>query len=50
MAAPEINQSRLFEWLTGEEDSRMCRDIPDDGAGRRRQRQPPAGGRIGPPR
>ncbi|TDR50378.1 hypothetical protein DFP85_12658 [Halomonas ventosae] len=30
MAAPEINQTRLFEWLTGDEDSRMCRDIPDE--------------------
>ena len=30
MAAPEISQSRLFEWLTGDEDSRMCRDIPDE--------------------
>ncbi|MDI5921496.1 MFS transporter [Halomonas sp. LR5S13] len=29
MAAPEISQTRLFEWLTGDEDSRMCRDIPD---------------------
>ncbi|WP_299310990.1 MFS transporter [uncultured Halomonas sp.] len=30
MAAPEISQSRLYEWLTGDEDSRMCRDIPDE--------------------
>ncbi|MCL7940195.1 MFS transporter [Halomonas sp. ATCH28] len=30
MAAPEISQTRLFEWLTGDEDSRMCRDIPDE--------------------
>ncbi|MDR5865578.1 MFS transporter [Halomonas koreensis] len=29
MAAPEISQTRLYEWLTGDEDSRMCRDIPD---------------------
>ncbi len=29
MAQREISQSRLFEWLTGDEDSRMCRDIPD---------------------
>ncbi|WP_069383339.1 MFS transporter [Halomonas caseinilytica] len=29
MAQHEISQSRLFEWLTGDEDSRMCRDIPD---------------------
>ncbi|WP_108445779.1 MFS transporter [Halomonas denitrificans] len=30
MAAPEISQTRLYEWLTGDEDSRMCRDIPDE--------------------
>ncbi|WP_136248160.1 MFS transporter [Halomonas borealis] len=30
MAAPEISQTRLFERLTGDEDSRMCRDIPDE--------------------
>ncbi|UYG06827.1 MFS transporter [Halomonas sp. M4R1S46] len=30
MAQPEISQSRLYEWLTGDEDSRMCRDIPDE--------------------
>lgn len=30
MAAPEISQHRLYEWLTGDEDSRMCRDIPDE--------------------
>lgn len=30
MAAPQISQTRLFEWLTGDEDSRMCRDIPDE--------------------
>ncbi|MDN3557035.1 MFS transporter [Halomonas maura] len=29
MAQPEISQSRLYEWLIGEEDSRMCRDIPE---------------------
>ncbi|RCV91763.1 MFS transporter [Billgrantia montanilacus] len=29
MAEREISQSRLYEWLTGDEDSRMCRDIPD---------------------
>ncbi|GHE20424.1 MFS transporter [Halomonas urumqiensis] len=30
MADSEISQSRLFEWLTGDEDSRMCRDIPEE--------------------
>ncbi|MDR5904382.1 MFS transporter [Franzmannia qiaohouensis] len=30
MAAPEISQSRLFEWLTGDDDSRMCKDIPEE--------------------
>ncbi|HSH48665.1 MAG TPA: MFS transporter, partial [Halomonas sp.] len=30
MAAPEISQSRLYEWLTGDDDSRMCKDIPDE--------------------
>ncbi|MGM0984636.1 MAG: MFS transporter [Pseudomonadota bacterium] len=30
MAAPEISQTRLFERLTGDEDSRMCRDIPEE--------------------
>ncbi|MEQ6889943.1 MFS transporter [Halomonas sp. CS7] len=30
MAAPEISQTRLYERLTGDEDSRMCRDIPDE--------------------
>ncbi|RTR07157.1 MFS transporter [Halomonas nitroreducens] len=30
MAQPEISQSRLYEWLTGDEDSRMCRDIPEE--------------------
>lgn len=29
MADPDISQSRLYEWLTGDEDSRMCDDIPD---------------------
>ncbi|APE30143.1 MFS transporter [Halomonas aestuarii] len=29
MAAPEISQTHLYEWLTGDEDSRMCRDIPE---------------------
>ena len=30
MADPEISQTRLYEWLTGDDDSRMCRDIPDE--------------------
>ncbi|MBS9402890.1 MFS transporter [Halomonas sp. TRM85114] len=30
MASPPISQTRLYEWLTGDEDSRMCRDIPDE--------------------
>lgn len=30
MAAPDISQRRLYEWLTGDEDSRMCKDIPDE--------------------
>ncbi|SFT60308.1 MFS transporter [Halomonas saccharevitans] len=30
MAGPEISQTRLYEWLTGDDDSRMCRDIPDE--------------------
>ncbi|MBD3898161.1 MFS transporter [Halomonas sp. ML-15] len=30
MAATDISQTRLFEWLTGDDDSRMCRDIPDE--------------------
>lgn len=29
MAQHEISQSRLYEWLTGDEDSRMCRDIDE---------------------
>ncbi|MDX5376471.1 MAG: MFS transporter, partial [Halomonas sp.] len=29
MAEREISQSRLYEWLTGDDDSRMCQDIPD---------------------
>ncbi|AJY50157.1 MFS transporter [Halomonas sp. KO116] len=29
MAQPDVSQSRLYEWLTGDEDSRMCDDIPD---------------------
>lgn len=29
MAAPEISQTQLYEWLTGDENSRMCDDIPD---------------------
>nr|WP_163503940.1 MFS transporter [Halomonas socia] len=30
MAAPDISQTRLFEWLTGDDDSRMCKDIPEE--------------------
>ncbi|MBZ9557645.1 MFS transporter [Halomonas coralii] len=29
MAEPPISQTRLYEWLTGDEDSRMCKDISD---------------------
>ncbi len=29
MADQEMSQSRLYEWLTGDEDSRMCDDIPE---------------------
>src|SRR5690554_5840942 len=29
MVEPRISQSQLYEWLTGDEDSRMCRDISD---------------------
>ncbi|TVP44888.1 MAG: MFS transporter [Halomonas sp.] len=29
MAEQNVSQSRLFEWLTGDEDSRMCDDIPE---------------------
>ncbi|MHB0775690.1 MFS transporter [Halomonas sp. WWR20] len=29
MAERGITQSRLYEWLTGDEDSRMCRGIPE---------------------
>lgn len=30
MSEREIGQSRLYEWLTGDEDSRMCKDISDE--------------------
>ncbi|MBZ5487995.1 MFS transporter [Halomonas aquamarina] len=30
MAKQDVSQSRLFEWLTGDEDSRLCADIPED--------------------
>jgi len=30
MAQKDVSQSRLYEWLTGDEDSRMCDDIPED--------------------
>jgi MFS family permease len=29
MADPNVSQSHLYEWLTGDEDSRMCDDIPE---------------------
>ncbi|MBE0404426.1 MFS transporter [Halomonas citrativorans] len=29
MAGPNISQARVFEWLTGDEDSRLCADIPE---------------------
>lgn len=29
MAEHNVSQSRLYEWLTGDEDSRMCDDIPE---------------------
>ncbi|RUR50752.1 MFS transporter [Vreelandella populi] len=29
MAEQDVSQSRLFEWLTGDEDSRLCDDIPE---------------------
>ena len=30
MAQPDVSQTQLYEWLTGDDDSRMCDDIPDD--------------------
>ncbi|QJQ96056.1 MULTISPECIES: MFS transporter [Halomonadaceae] len=30
MPDSNISQTRLYEWLTGDDDSRMCRDIPDE--------------------
>ncbi|KPQ29749.1 MULTISPECIES: MFS transporter [unclassified Halomonas] len=29
MASHDLSESRIYEWLTGDEDSRMCDDIPD---------------------
>lgn len=29
MAQKDISQTQLYEWLTGDDDSRMCDDIPD---------------------
>ena len=29
MAQPGVSQTRLYEWLTGDDDSRMCADIPE---------------------
>ncbi|WP_227367862.1 MFS transporter [Halomonas sp. M20] len=30
MASTPITQSRFYEWLTGDEDSRLCKDISDE--------------------
>lgn len=30
MAENDVSQSRLYEWLTGDDDSRMCDDIPEE--------------------
>lgn len=30
MAEQNVSQSRVYEWLTGDDDSRMCDDIPDE--------------------
>ncbi|MDP4556140.1 MFS transporter [Halomonas meridiana] len=29
MAQKDVSQTQLYEWLTGDDDSRMCDDIPD---------------------
>lgn len=29
MASPQSSQSRLYEWMTGDDDSRLCDDIPE---------------------
>lgn len=29
MAQQEVSQTQVYEWLTGDDDSRMCDDIPD---------------------
>ena len=29
MAGPDISQTQIYEWLTGDENTRMCDDIPD---------------------
>ncbi|WP_444677042.1 MFS transporter [Halomonas sp. E19] len=29
MSERQISQSRLYEWLTGDDDSRLCQDIPE---------------------
>ncbi|BBI52107.1 hypothetical protein HORIV_45280 [Vreelandella olivaria] len=29
MAESSVSQTRLYEWLTGDDDSRMCDDIPE---------------------
>ncbi|WP_083025711.1 MFS transporter [Vreelandella lionensis] len=30
MAQPDVSQTQLYEWLTVDDDSRMCDDIPDN--------------------
>lgn len=30
MTEPSTSQTRFYEWLTGDEDSRLCKDISDD--------------------
>lgn len=30
MSQPDVSQTQLYEWLTGDDDSRMCDDIPDE--------------------
>ncbi|MGM0833612.1 MAG: MFS transporter [Pseudomonadota bacterium] len=30
MAEHNVSQTRVYEWLTGDDDSRMCDDIPDE--------------------
>ncbi|WP_043528846.1 hypothetical protein [Litchfieldella xinjiangensis] len=30
MPPAPVSQSRLYEWMTGDEDTRLCKDIPDE--------------------